>query len=169
MNEKSLSKTSKEVILMYDKGYRIISDGNLVNPSGKIIHGGKNSKGYFTYKYKRMGLPLHRLAAYQKFGIKALQQPVEVRHLDGDSTNNTLENIAIGNHSENMNDINEKIRKKNGKNAGRHNSMLTKEDVKDIRYLREKRKFTYKRLLKLYPVTSKTALSYICNYKTWVG
>ena len=46
--------------------------------------------------------------AYQKYGDRIFEEEIEVRHLDGNSTNNSISNIEIGTKSDNETD-----RKKN--------------------------------------------------------
>lgn len=107
---KSLSKCSAAIIDAYDQGYRVDEGGKLINISGRKLQKRKSfnsiyrkaavgsGKAYLTFY-------IHRLAAYQKFGKKMFRDGIVVRHLNGISTDNSLDNIAIGTESQNMRDI----------------------------------------------------------------
>jgi hypothetical protein len=88
------------------KGYRV-ADGKVYGPTGQI-NPSPDSKGYLRFNVQRNGKSatcwVHRLVAFQKFG-EAIHAPgIDVRHLDGDHTNNADSNIAIGSRSENLRD-----------------------------------------------------------------
>ena len=113
-----MSRTSEVTAAMlyaYGIGYRISKNGKLLNPFGEELHGTLSNNGYLRrsiYENKKLRVFfLHRLAAYQKFGEILFDKGIAVRHLNGDPTDNTLENIAIGTRTQNQRDISEEVRK----------------------------------------------------------
>jgi len=66
----------------------------------------KDNYKYFKFQnavIKNKSIYVHKLQAYQKFGYDLFNSKL-VRHLDDDSLNNRIENITIGNYSQNYND-----------------------------------------------------------------
>ena len=122
-----LSRLNRAVIIVFEKGYRVSSDGEIVrNPKGKVLKINLSPSGYpyfsarpFSRKEHKhsLSIPIHKLQAYQKFKNKLFDKNIEVRHLDGDPKNNHFENIVIGNHSKNMMDRPIKKRIKSAKHA----------------------------------------------------
>lgn len=167
-----LSKNNKIVIYSYEKGYRVSKDGDVISPKGYVRKLHVKTNGYYGFSIyyendkKSRDVLVHQLQAYQLFGKKIFNRDVEIRHLDGNTLNNKSENLSFGNRHDNIMDISSKKRSQMAKNAGRTNSSLTKNNIKDIRNLREKHGYTYKQLIEKYPM-SKSTMSYICNYKTW--
>lgn len=114
----SLSINNRAVALAHQKGYRITDDGVLLfikegqkprQIKGSIDYKGDNK----TVPYRRTGIRLdgkvrrlmfHRLQAYQKFGDKIFQKGIEVRHLNGNSLDNSYDNIGIGTLTDNRRD-----------------------------------------------------------------
>ncbi len=87
-----------------------------VTSSGEIFHGEKPIKlqvhkgptDYYVFTHrvnkKKSNIPVHRLQAYLKFGKKALRPRVEIRHLDGNSFNNSWDNLELGTRKQNERD-----------------------------------------------------------------
>jgi len=158
----------------FKKGYRVTRDGEVIGLKKSSLSLVMGAKGYWyitvyikgAVGQKRKNLDVHRLVAYQKYGDRLLHPGIEVRHLDGNKTNNSWDNIAIGTHSENLMDVSPKQRIERAVKAGRSNSKLTPEDVLEIKRLREDDQLSYNNILSLYPM-SKSTLSYIINKKTW--
>lgn len=75
--------------------------------AGRILTGGRHKGGYRDYHLhvdgrspvRRLG---HRLVAEAFLGPRP--EGMEIRHLDGDPTNNPVSNLAYGTRSENMQD-----------------------------------------------------------------
>jgi hypothetical protein len=90
------------------KGYKVVN-GEVFGPKGKIKPS-PDSKGYLRFNVYREANKkcetcwVHRLVAWQKYGNAIHFPDLDVRHLDGDHTNNAEENIAIGSRSENLRD-----------------------------------------------------------------
>ena len=90
------------------KGYYCDKEGNIFSVKKKIALRKSNQNRYwFCIRYygKRVSIPVHRFVGYLKFGDESFKEGIEVRHLDNNSLNNSWDNIDIGTHSENMNDI----------------------------------------------------------------
>lgn len=149
-----------------------IEKGYIVDDEGKITFDGRErklnlcTKGYpnFTIRVdggKTRRIWVHMLQAHKKFGDKIFDKNIEIRHLDGIRHNNSIDNIAIGSHSENMNDIPKEIRLKNAINASYQNRKFDDETVKKILKDREDG-FTYKMLTEKYKV-GKSTLSFLFN------
>lgn len=86
-------------------GYWVSAEGKLYSPAGPEL----NTKYNIRYPNFHVGfggiqghaIPIHRFAAYCKFGPRIFQAGVAVRHLDGNSHNNSWANLAIGTYAEN--------------------------------------------------------------------
>ena len=102
-------KYSRNEIFAHELGYSVTDDGFIQSPSGKYI-GSYGSKGYlkFTLQYKKKTLTIyaHRLQAYQKYGNEIYKVGLQVRHLNNDKKDNSIDNIAIGTNKENISDRN---------------------------------------------------------------
>lgn len=107
-----MTKTDKAVLTAYQKGYRVSPNGGVTSPLGKVRKCSiRTRKGYTRLSFTvALGdrtaypAPVHRLAAFQKFGVECFCDGVVVRHLDGNPLNNSLNNIAIGSLSDNARD-----------------------------------------------------------------
>lgn len=84
---------------------------------GRTLKSFMNKNGYFAVKLAFAGATrtthVHELVLKAFVGERPVtQERGEIRHLDGNKTNNTLENLRYGTHSENAAD---RIRHRNGK------------------------------------------------------
>ena len=98
----------KKEEIAYNRGYYVNEEGILYNPKGKEI----GNKVYQPYRFtniridgKKHRITIHRLQAYQKYKNDLYKKDMEVRHINGDSNDNSINNIELGTHSENMLDI----------------------------------------------------------------
>jgi len=103
----TLGKRSQALIYAKEIGYN--TDGiNVFSPVGRILKQLKHKSGYFYFgiRYRKnvVHIDVHRLMAYQKYGIQIFKNGIQVRHLDGNKINNTFDNIRIGTASENQMD-----------------------------------------------------------------
>ena len=159
---------TKNEILAYEKGYRINKNGDAYNIKrpNKILKGSINSRKYKHIKImdsnSTIGVPFHRLQAYQKFGDEIYETNIVVRHLDGNSLNNSYDNIEIGTESENYSDRTE-IQKNNFQKAG--SKALTKYSDELVSEIKEyyNSGHTYKEIMEKFNISSKGTLSYIIN------
>lgn len=106
-----MSIAKDAMLTAHRMGYRVLHDGRVWSPRGRVLKLRKDTEGYWTFnvslhayegrarytRYIRVGA----LAAYQKFGAPALRPGIEVRHLAGGQTNDSLWNIEIGTRSDN--------------------------------------------------------------------
>ena len=104
------SDKKKAVVEAYNKGYRLINNevvykGNVrkldCRAKKKSKYGVDVGCAYLSFgvrndEGKRVQIFVHHLAAYQKFGNQFLETEGVVIHLDGDTTNNQLDNLALG-------------------------------------------------------------------------
>lgn len=145
------------------KGYSIDKNGILRNFKNEIVKGCiKKTKGYklkitgIRYKGKRYNLTFHRFQAYIKYGNDMFKSGIEVRHLNGDSLDNSYDNIAIGTHSQNMMDIPIEERKRKASLGNLKHKHL--DIVND-----HKNGMSYSKLMKKYNISSKGTISHIIN------
>lgn len=89
---------------------------------------------------------------------------MECRHLNGNPSDNRLNNLRWGTHKENMLDRNKHQTDNKGERS--YLSKLTWEDVRQIRSL-HKQGISKQNIAKLYPV-KRRKISWIVNNKTWV-
>jgi hypothetical protein len=146
------------------KGYRIDTNGNILNKAGALCKPYKNKHGYFSLcvrmpnKKPKMFL-LHRLQALQKYGVNMYKDGIVVRHKNNDKADNSWENILIGTYKQNSMDIPEQIRIKHAKHAA---SFLKKYDNEAIKSFYCKTE-SYKKTMKEFNISSKGTLHYILN------
>lgn len=109
------SDTQELIKLAYIKGYRII-DNECYNPKGKKING---TIKMHPIPYKQLSIKTakgarsifyHALLAYQLYGEKYFEKGTVVRHLDGNSLNNTAVNLQLGSQRDNKFDISAIVR-----------------------------------------------------------
>ena len=144
-------------------GYKIDKSGICFNRKGIKVNGSKNKSGYILIGARINGkiakVPIHRMQAYQKFGENMYIDGIEVRHLNGISTDNSYKNIEIGTHSENMMDQSKEARKTKASNANKKYSdkLILEMKTDSIN------KISYNGIMKKYGISSKGTLSYILN------
>jgi hypothetical protein len=151
-----------KVIFAYDKGYRITKDGKAIGINGNELKL-NDHKGYkrlnFRNGVKISHVYVHRLQAYQKFGDKLFEEGQLVRHLDGDSNNNSWDNIELGTNSDNMMDMSAEIRLNKALHA---TSFWRKHDKGEVRAYYSEHK-SYKKTMEHFNITSKGTLHFILN------
>jgi len=105
------SLPNKAMLIAYEKGYRVDSCGVLIGPGGENCSVNLSSTRYPIKSFQiEKGTPgismyLHKLMAYQKFGEAMFEPGIQVRHLNGNRSDCSFGNIAIGTQSQNMLDI----------------------------------------------------------------
>jgi len=165
-----MSTKTDAVIMAYNQGYRVSADGlEVISPySGLPLKLQLNNKGYLEFKIQekyRVSVRVHRLQAYQKYGDKLLIDGVLVRHLNGDSKDNNVNNIALGTYSDNAFDKSELNRTEHALKGSRSQRKLSWEQMEQLRQDRTDGA-TYKVLCERYEV-AKSTVSYIVNNKTY--
>lgn len=148
------------IIQAYNKGYRVTIYGEVFGLKGNKLSLSCNTAGYCSFNLRFKKNPtrvfVHKLQAYQKFGDRLFEKGILVRHLDGNSKNNSFENIEIGTSSDNMLDKST-LDKKLGRSGSsvKHNH---EEIMKD-----KGAGMTYSELMKKYNISSKGTIAYIMN------
>ncbi len=165
-----LSLANKNILLFNKLGYYINKDGIMYNPKGKIIKGSIR-QGYYTTGIRVNGntlsIKMHKLQAYQKYGNAIFNENIVVRHLNGESTDNSWNNIAIGTYKDNSNDIPKNKRISIAIKISSKNRRFTDEEVKQI--IKDRNEgLSYSALCKKYN-TIRSTLSYFFNRAYYTG
>lgn len=132
-------KSAARVIEAYEKGYRVAKDGTALGPTGVEIGCTRFRKREGNYKTLtvRFEAPrrvfVHQLQAYQKFGIRALEIGVVVRHKNGNSLDNSEDNILIGTLQDNSLDRPPDERQKQAQLAANAKKRWTDDEVRSLR------------------------------------
>jgi len=144
-------------------GYIVNNNGEVFSKDGRELKGcvvtyRGNTKyrkiGFRVFQFPSYSLKIHSIQAFKKFGDKIFEKDLEVRHLNGDSLDNSWENIGIGTHSQNMMDIPKEKRRK----MSSHPIYDHKEVLKD-----RKLGMTYKEIMDKHGIKSKSTVSHIIN------
>jgi hypothetical protein len=151
-------KYTKYIIEAYNRGYRINDEGCAISPHGKVLKPLCASNGYLRFNIRinkvHGSVFYHRLMAYQKYGELLFASDC-VRHLNGDSHDNSYDNIEIGSWSDNMMDIPKEIRVRKSINAN-----IKYKNIDEIRNYYNNCK-SYKETMERYGISSKGTLYYI--------
>ena len=172
-----LSKTNKVLVEAYNKGYTITKEGEVIGLKNKKLSA-KIQNGYKRFctrlsSGERYIVSHHRLQAYQKFGDKIFETGIVVRHLDGDSLNNSWDNIEIGTTSENQMDKSKVVRVNSATKASRKMQDNTR-SFKDRCEIYEdlRRGMSYSEIMKKHGISSKGTISFMRNkseeYKEYI-
>ena len=134
----------------------------------KILYLGKpNKHGYYRVtlceNLRKLKTGVHRLVLGAF--VEACPDGMECRHLDGNSGNNTLENLKWGTHSENMQDRSKHETGNHPIGIKNHQSKL---DDRKVKFIKEKlsEKWTCVKLAKMFKVCPQTIES-INHGRTW--
>ncbi|WP_236264043.1 HNH endonuclease [Dysgonomonas sp. Marseille-P4677] len=153
----------------YSKGYRIDKYGIIKNPSGNVISGTRGASPYMYFALKHNGKHrqkcyFHRLQAYQKFGDSIYDEGLLVRHLNGNSMDNSLNNIELGTYSDNIMDIPKEIRVRSAliANIANKTTVYSDETVIEIKKYYNKVK-SYTLTMIKFNISSRGTLHYILN------
>lgn len=153
-----MSKVKENTIYAFEKGYVVTIDGNVLSPNGNMLTIIAGVKGYnrFTIRKEgiREGVLIHKLQAYQKYGLKSFDEKLVVRHLNGNSKDNSFSNIKIGTQSQNMMDRPKEERVKNASNPIHDHESIIKD---------RKQGMSYKAIMHKYNISSKGTVSFIIN------
>lgn len=155
--------TNANIVLLdaFNKGYRVID--NEVYYKGRVVkkQNNKGSGGYCSFyirsNQKSKKVKVHRLVAFQKYGIKIFEKGLEVRHKNNDKSDNYESNILLGTHQDNMLDIPEGIRMKYAINASK---CAMKHNHLDILKLYQNGA-SYNDIMRVYGIKSKGTISFI--------
>jgi len=154
---------SKNEQLAASLGFRISEDGTIVtHSSGKAITLSTDKDGYkefsFGPKANRKKCRVHRFNAWFRFGEAIYEPNIVCRHLDGNPSNNHINNIALGTQHDNIMDRPAEERRLHAWNTSRH---ATKHDhVAIIEFYKQ---HGFKATLFEFGISSKGTLSFIIN------
>ena len=168
--ETQMSKSKEYLMIAIDKGYYAQDDGSIVSPAGRTLSMNAGGDGYLRFSvavgnHTSRSVAVHRLVAFQKFGKAMFEEGIEVRHRNGDPIDNSVNNILIGSHSENMMDRAVDQRKSHAILAAKKRRKLTDEQVRQLRRDRDLG-MSYKELCNRYDI-SKAGVSYLLHGKTY--
>jgi len=156
-----MSNFNRNEVKAYNLGYRVNENGELIGLKGKPV--GSNSGGYYRIKIRENGSLIncstHRLQAYQKYGEDIYKSGIVCRHLNGDSLDNSIDNIVIGTHSDNMMDRKQEDRIAKATYAS---SFIKVHNHDEIISFYNKSK-SYNKTMKEFNISSKGTLHYIIN------
>ena len=148
-------------VIANKRGYKVTKDGIFLGVKENVLT--TKNKGYFRASIKVDGkertLFAHRLQAYQKYGDAIYEKGICVRHLNGDKSDNSFDNIAIGTNRDNMMDKPKAERERIANIASKQTIKYNKDEV--IEYYNNcnrSRKKTIERF-----GMSKAGLHYILN------
>lgn len=110
MNKSELRKEA----IAFEMGYYVDETGSVFTPKGlkmKVNTAENTRYPAFHIKYgeKKYSVRMHRLAAYCFFGNELYECDMLVRHLNGDKSNISKANIALGTQKDNAGDISEEV------------------------------------------------------------
>ena len=147
----------------FNAGYRLTPDGcRLITPTGEILASYTGKWGHLSCRFgpksARKALSLHRFQAWLKYGDVIYQKGIVCRHLDGNSGNNTVENLVLGTPQDNSMDRTPKDRKQSAFSASRH--VLKHDHVAIVAYYKL---HGFRSTMSKFGITSKGSLSYIIN------
>ena len=158
-----MSKGNDAILIAYSRGYRVNKEGKLFNSKQKELKPYLRPDGYRNFNIRigkeRVTISIHRLQAFQKYGTSIFNPNIVVRHLNGNPEDCTYDNILIGSHSDNMNDIPEDVRMKNALYATSFVRKWDKEIIKT--YYNE---YGFKKTMDHFGISSKGTMSYIINH-----
>lgn len=164
-----MTKQKKALLCMKENGYTF-KKGKLIGPKGKILALSLKD-GYYFVKIKisignYTNIPYHRVIAFKKFGHTMFGAGVCVRHLDGNSKNNKLGNLALGNQHDNSMDQPANVRKRRASRASEKVHVFPDNVIDDIWNMR-KEGATYKMITEKYGY-AKSTLSWFFNKSEYV-
>lgn len=146
--------------------YQVSNYGN-VKKGDKILKTSRQSKGYLTVKIKGTDKLVHRLVA-QAFIPNPENKPT-VNHIDGDKSNNKVENLEWNTYYENNHHaIDNKLRTANGKIArkirqyDRQGNLIKEWD--NITQIREKTQYKDYNIFKSCEKVHLTSYGYYWEY-----
>lgn len=166
----NISKQAAYTIIAYNKGYRVRRDGTVVSHIGNVLKLFVGSNGYRRFSIRadkaRVTIYTYHLQAFQKYGKDFCREGMSVRHLNGDSEDDTWDNLALGTHADNMMDIPKDVRLEKAMKAARAKRKLTFEQATT---LREEKKLgaTHAELMRKYKI-GKSTVSQIVNNKIYI-
>ncbi len=154
----------------FRKGYKVTANGKLLNPRGLVVGTHSNKKGlmyeYVSVLYERKigKLFTHRLQAFQKYGAKLYEEGCVVRHLNGNSLDNSIDNIAIGTKIDNALDIPKEKRKEISVVANKASMckiIKYNQEIVDKAVSMRKKGLSYTKIAKVLGISTRAQANYI--------
>lgn len=109
------TKTHWRIVEAKSRGYLMSVDGTLQGPKGRVNFSRYGKQRYPTFSTNWggfvFGVPVHMFAAYCFFGDSLFEKGVCVRHLNGNTMDNSIVNLCIGTPQENALDKSPEKRK----------------------------------------------------------
>lgn len=140
--------------------YEITSEGQVINKmTGHILKPQPNSKGYLRVSIGKKLLFVHRLVA-EKY-IPNPEQLPQVNHIDGDKTNNRVENLEWVSNQENRNHA-----VKTGLHLSGEKVKGAKLNWEKVDYIRQHLEISNEEFAEMYNVSPYTIRD-VKSYKTW--
>lgn len=163
------STVNRVITEAYNRGYRVQPDGNVISPSGltlKLTHTGKKKYLKFNIRMdnKFRCVLVHKLQAYQKYGVLTFKPGIVVRHLNGECYDNSFTNIEIGSYQDNALDIPDKDRVQKAIRASYSKRKLTNEEINEMTNLRLNKKATYAFLADKFKMSKSAVRWYFNNH-----
>lgn len=162
-----LQRNDEKYRIAKEKGYKSTKDGDIIGLRGYKLKGKTNNKGYKLFSVTISGgvnltLLFHRFIAYEKYGEELFEEGIVARHLDGDCTNNSWDNIAIGTQADNMQDIPKHEVYKKAKRVG---ELIRKYDYEKIRdyYKENNHHMTLEHIRENFNATCESTIAYILD------
>ncbi|HNC58641.1 MAG TPA: HNH endonuclease signature motif containing protein [Leptospiraceae bacterium] len=161
--------TQKEIFeLLILRGYKIEKDGSVYSSTGKKLSPNKNNKGYLQFSFsimikgkkKNRPVRVHRFQAYVKYGDAIFEDGIQVRHLNGNKSDNTWDNLELGTQSQNAADIPKEERSGTLKKLNLETVLKIKSDYKN-------KIGGYKKLSKIYNLHSMTIRDIVKERLNW--
>lgn len=147
----------------HERGFKVLNDGTVISHTGRILKGYINSTGYIVVAIRvnkiRHCFGVHKLMAYQKYGESMFEDGIVVRHLNGNSLDNSFDNIAIGTQQQNNLDKTPEVRMRAALHAASFIRKHDKEKVKE--YFKD---HGFKKAMIHFGISSKGTMSYIINH-----
>jgi len=161
---------AKAVIYAKKIGMRVEPDGTVIGARGKPLSPCANKLGYKRVSVcheeaGRITFGVHSLMAFQKYGDRVFDENVQIRHLNGDSGDNSWDNIALGTPSENQMDKSPEDRVRIARGAAKKKRRYSNSEIKAMRL--GKKKGESLRVLAARYGTSKGHMSDIVNLKIY--
>ena len=152
--------------IAWEKGYYVNGLGEVYSKWRQLSLNNYKGYLYFTIRIddKPRKVNVHRMQAYQKFKDKIYEDNIVVRHLNGNSLDNTFNNIGIGSQSENMFDRPREERIKHGRLAASFNIKYPKELIDEMKVFYNNCK-SYKKTMEKYNISSKGTLWHILKVR----
>jgi hypothetical protein len=166
-----MSKLNENVRRFYGLGYIPEDGGKLKSPKGRYLSLTIDNNNYYYWQTRdrdtgyQPRVYYHKIVAYHLYGEKVFQEGVVVRHLNGNSLDNSFINIAIGSAHDNWMDVPENIRQKISDCGALVQRKLDKQKLNEF-YTDRSNGMTYKKLMEKYGI-AKSTVSYIVNGKTY--